>query len=140
MALKVAQFTTASSKGQVYLSLGFVPDFVMALLNITGTNPNMFYWCNPATITSFPAQLITMLGSSGVFTIDTDAVDIVTAYAGGEREGQDFSGETANSATKHVDHTGALIGSGLYTPAGIYITDEYQTNSGINIVVAFRNE
>lgn len=135
--LKIAQFTSSATKGDVYVCLGFVPDYVKVLLNVTGTNSDVLEWFNPATITLFPASVLSTGGDDGVRIKDTDAADIITAYAGGDKiVGAD---NEATDDPKYVDHTGALIADGKYTPAGIWIADEYQTNSGINIVLAFKN-
>lgn len=137
MSFKICQFTSAATKGDVYVSVGFKPDFIIAFLDITGTNPNQIYWGNPANITLWPAQVIKNTGSSGILTIDADAGDFFTAYDGGEIV------PSTNAATldgKHVDSEGALLTAGQYSRQGVLVVDDFQTNSGINILLCFAND
>lgn len=135
--LVICQFTSASTKGDVYVCPGFTPDFVWGLFNVAAAQtPDFQLWCNPATVSLWPAAILKLTGSTGVTSVDADAGDFFTAYAGGDlMDGT----ETANTDPKHVDQTGALIASGKYTPAGVFIADEHQVNSGVNFILCFRN-
>jgi hypothetical protein len=136
MQMQICQFTSASSKGDVYVCPGFVPDFVIGIFNmVSGQTPDIQMWANPATLTLWPAAVLLITGSTGATSVDADAGDFFTAYAGGDiMDGT----ETAATDGKHVDHEGVLIPSGHYTPAGVFISDEHQTNSGVNFLLCFR--
>lgn len=132
-----AEFISASTAGIVYVMLGFVPDFVIMIQNHGGTNPNIRLWVNGGSGFPFGAGIAAALGfkvngADGVITRDTTSIDV---YAGGDLIA---TTETADTAGKHVDQAGAFAIAGAITQAGISIPADNQTDSGRNVVIAFR--
>ena len=168
--LSIAQFTTASSKGDVYVQFGFVPDFAIAFIGHDQTNPNIYFWANVVALDQWTVEKVLLLtGSSGIVTVVTTGDATIAAYAGGDiislrdtdglrllngaTTGEYFN-ETTASSPKHVDQHGLCIsslaaslgtgsasitGSSTYTTqAGLLISDNIQTNSAKNLILAFR--
>lgn len=147
--LMIASFTSkASSAGVVRVGFGFVPDFVILLSNIRGTNPNVYLWANNSEFSLWDvAQSLLITGSSGIITQDATGI---TAY---DPEGARAinattlldEAQTANSDPKNVDLDGTAAAAGAYFKAGISIPADHQTASdggdaGHNLVLAFRRE
>lgn len=74
-AYRTGRFTSAGTAADVTEVLGFVPTFVIAFIDIGGTNPNMLV---KAGAESDESMLTT--GSSGVITspADTSAITLTT--------------------------------------------------------------
>lgn len=135
IGIAMAQFVSASTAGVVNVMLGFVPDFVIGFFDIDGTNPNIRFWHNETefALTGTAALSLLLTGSSGVVTRDTTGI---TPFAGGT---QLAALETAASNPKHVSPDGVLIDDlTRFTQAGIAIPADHQTNSGKNLIIAFR--
>lgn len=133
--MKVGQFTSASTKGDVYLGLGFIPDFAI-VLNDVGTAPTVDIFLGTVAASLMGAKHI-HIAANGTITLEGDAADTIVAYAGGDKMSETVA-QVATDDPKYVDPSGALYGLGKYTAAGLWISDEYQVNSGKNIVIAFQ--
>lgn len=126
--IEIAQFTSVASTAVITnLSLGFIPDFVVMVQDYKGNNPSLRFWANVTEFAGWDAGLTLLLtGSSGIVTPDASGI---TAYAGGD---------TANGSTTYKDRDGTAIASGLKTAPGITIPVDNQTESGKNLILAFR--
>ena len=147
IGVTVVEFISASTAGVVNLELGFQPDAVIYVQDHGGTNPNIRIWANVAEFSGWAAALsLLVTGSTGVVTRVTTGI---TAYAGGDTIGSlALPAETANSDPKHVALDGsarATFGGTAVSVTNLYVTSEgltlaaaVQTNSGRNLVIAFR--
>lgn len=129
----VAQFTSEGTAADVRLMLGFVPGFVIYVQDLQGTNPNMRFWVNRALFSMWQAgadDSILDTGSSGILTLDTSSIAV---YNGGDTV-------TAADVTAGLyrDRQGNEPAAGTIASAGISIPAGDQTNSGKNIVLAWR--
>jgi hypothetical protein len=128
-----AQFTSASTAGIVDVELGFVPDGVIYIRDHGGTNPSIYLWFNNTAFSQWAAALSLLItGSTGVVTRVTSGI---TVYNGGETIA---TAETTASDPKHVNLEGTASAANRVTADGIAIPAALQTNSGANIVLAFR--
>lgn len=132
-AATIAQFTSEATAANVRLQLGFVPGFVIYIQDLQGTNPNIRLWANRSLFASWQAgadDTILMTGSTGVLTLDTASI---ASYAGGDTV-------TATNVTDGLyrDKQGNEPAAGHVAQAGISIPAGDQTNSGKNLVLAFR--
>lgn len=134
MSPTIAQFVSkSSSAGIVNVELGFVPDFIIGIFDIDGTNPNLRVWANDEKFSAWTAALsLLVTGSTGVITRDTTGID---AYDGNETIA---ATETVDTAGKHVDLGGTAASAGHVTSPGIAIPADHQTASGKNLIIAFR--
>jgi hypothetical protein len=131
--MAMAQFPSHSTAGIVNVMLGFEPDFAIFISNHGGTNPDVFVWANAAAVPDWVAALsLKITGSTGVITRDTTGI---TVYAGGDKIA---TTETAATAGKHVDEAGTPSVADAVTRSGLTIPADQQTNSGDNLLVAFR--
>jgi len=137
---KVVEFISASTAGIVRVELGFEPDWCIFAQAHGATNPNIYLWFNSkykgsGDTEGWPAGLSLLLtGSSGVVTRDTSGI---TVFAGGTKIS---SAETDNSSPKHIDVAGNPAGANHVTAAGVVIPTDHQTNSGRNVLVAFKED
>ena len=132
----LAQFTAkTSSAGDVYVELGFVPDYVRVIIATAGTNSNVAEWYNPATVTMYAAGYLLTTGSTGVRTVVTTSGQIIEAYTGGDKIS---TAETTNSTPKHVNNDGTAAAAGHVTAQGVLIPAELQVAGGVHIVEAYR--
>lgn len=129
----MAQFTSESTAAEVRLMLGFVPDFAIVIQDLQGTNPNIRFWANRTRFATWQAgadDSILMTGSTGVLTLDTSSI---SAYAGGDEvSATDVTNGLYRDAQGNEPAAGVIATAGLSIPAGD------QTNSGKNLVLAFR--
>lgn len=136
IGIAIAQFVSkSSSAGVVNVQFGFVPDFVIGIFDIDGTNPNIRIWANATEFAAAWTAALSLLitGSTGVITRDTSGIAVFNGAT------QITSAETADSDPKHVDEYGTVhSGDGTYTKPGIAIPADHQTASGKNLVIAFR--
>lgn len=131
----VVEFISASTAAIVNVELGFVPDFALVIQNHGGTNPNLRWWANNAKFSGWAAALdLLHTGSSGVMTRETSGI---TAYAGTETVA---AAETDNTAGKHITRNGAAGAAGHVTAPGLTLPAAIQTNSGRNLLVAYRSD
>ena len=134
--IAVVEFISASTAGIVYAELGFIPDFAILIQDHGGTNPNIRIWARGGTGKTFPlwpaALGLLITGSTGVITRDTASI---AEYAGGDTIA---SAETANTDGKHVTRDGAPGVAGHITAPGVSIPAAEQTNSGRNLLLAWR--
>lgn len=131
-----AQFTSHGTPKDVYVELGFVPDYVRVVVDQDGTNSNLLEWWNPAGFFSIgiTGYLLTT-GSSGNRTKVTTTGQIIEAYAGHDKIAAD---ETNASDPSHVTRAGAYAAEGHITAAGILIPAEAQVASGKVLITAYR--
>jgi len=140
--LKIVEFISASTAGIVNVELGFEPDFAILIQAHAATNPNLYLWANSkyagssvAAGSGWPALLSLLItGSTGVVTRDTTGIGV---YAGGDTVASD---ETNNTAGKHIDLAGDPASSGHVTAPGLSIPADHQTNSGRNLLLAFKED
>lgn len=131
----LANFTSHSTARIVHVELGFVPDFAIVIDDLDGTNPNIRFWGNVGALPSWTAALALLLtGSSGIVTRDTTGIAV---YEGGDSIA---TTETVASAPTHVNRAGTPATAGHVTAAGLTIPIDNQTNSGVNVVIAFRGD
>jgi len=127
----VAQFTSASTAAVASISLGFKPDFAIFIQDHGGTNPNVRLWANNAKFDEWAAALALLVtGSTGAITRDTASL---TVYDGG-----DVVTSTDVTNKKYWKPSGDLYAAGDTTGAGITVPAGDQTNSGANLLIAFR--
>ena len=133
-AIAIVEFISASSAGIVNVMLGFVPEFAILIQNHGGTNPNIRLWANDSAFSGWAAALSLLLtGSTGVVTRDTTGISV---FAG---TNQITEAESVNDDPKHVDNAGAEVTVVPFiAQAGLVIPADHQTNSGRNLVIAFR--
>lgn len=135
MDVAVVEFISASTAGIVNVELGFVPDFAIYIHGHGGTNPNIYLWANYVKFPRWAEALALLItGSTGVVTRDTTSI---AAFAGGNKIA---TVETANSSPKHVDRDGTFAAAGHICAEGLAIPADHQTNSGANLLVAFRGD
>ena len=129
--MAIASFASSSTAAIASLSLGFVPDVVIFVEAHGGTNPNVRIWTNNATVPAWAAALSLLItGSSGIITRDTSSI---VAFAGGNVvTADDVTARSYFKADGTVHAAGDTTGKGITIPAGD------QTNSGANLVLAFR--
>lgn len=137
----LGQFTSAATAGDVYLELGFIPDFIRVFIDIGGTSSNVLEFWNddnlsmvPAT-SAVPTSYLLTTGTTGVRTKVTTAGQIPVPYAGGDKIA---SAEASTTDPKHVTPDGAVAAANHITAAGVMIPKEAQVNSGINFFEAYR--
>lgn len=148
----VAQWTVSSTARATNLQLGFVPDYVEAILNHGATNPDFLYWFNkggqtlPASqqvggISAAPSLFsqwldaddhLILTGSSGVVTRVTTGIAV---YFGGDLIAAD---ETVDSNPVHPYADGSFPKAGEITLPGILLPAAVLTASGKCLVKAFR--
>lgn len=132
------EFISASTAGIVHVELGFVPDYAILFQNHADTAPNIRLYVNGGSGKTFPnwvaARSLLLTGTTGVVSGDDTGM---TVYAGGDVIA---SAETANTAGKHIDLDGNPAAAGHRTSAGISIPADHQTNSGRNLLIAFRHD
>jgi hypothetical protein len=129
------EFISASTAAIVHAELGFVPDAVLFIQNHGGTNPNLYLWFNNDKHAQWAAALsLLVTGSTGVVTRDTSGI---SKYAGGDTIA---STETANTDGKHIDRDGTFASAGHITAPGVSIPADHQTNSGRNMILAFKGD
>ncbi len=126
----VVEFVSASTKGVVNVQLGFIPDAAILISDHGGT-PIFYWWINNTKFTNFAATL--SIKDAGTPARDTNTV--FSPYTGAEKISAD---QTANSAPKHVDRTGAFALAGRITQPGLAIAGAGQVNSGRNVLIAIR--
>jgi|SRR5581483_5026431 hypothetical protein len=135
MDVAIVEFISASSAATVYVELGFVPDFAILIQNHGGTNPNLHYWLNNDKFSGWAAALSLLhTGATGVLTRNATGI---TKYAGNETIA---TNETDNTSGKHITRTGAAGVAGHVTAPGLTLPAGVQTNSGRNVLVAFKND
>lgn len=126
-----AEFQSDATAHDVVICLGFVPDYVRAILDSRATNPNIREWFNRDKFPLWQAgadDSILDTGSTGVLTLDTASI---ATYAGG-----DIVTATDVTNGKYRDRAGNVLAAGTRTSAGISIPAGDQTNSGYNHVRA----
>jgi hypothetical protein len=144
VGVTVVEFISASTAGVVNLELGFQPDAVIHIQDHGGTNPNIRIWANVAEFPGWAAALsLLVTGSTGVITRVTTGI---TVFAGGTTLA---AAETENSDPKHVSLEGAARATfrgaaisatnNYVTSQGLTLAAALQTNSGRNLVIAFRS-
>lgn len=129
----IAQFTSESSAAELKLMLGFIPALVHYIQDLQGTNPNARWWVNRDLFDSWQAgadDTILITGSSGIYTLDTASI---ATYSGGDVVS---STDVTNGTYRFRDGTEPVAGN--ITQAGITIPAGDQTNSGKNVVFAWR--
>jgi len=133
----LAQFTSASTAGDVYVELGFIPAYIYLVADVAGTNSNTYEWFDKTELTMIGTinSVLKNTGSTGVRTLVTTAGQVIERYAGGDVVAAD---EAATSDPKHVTVDGAVAVADHVTSAGVLIPKEMQVNSGVNILVAYR--
>jgi len=133
--IAAVEFISASTAGVVNVGLGFEPDAWIHVEDHGGTNPNIRIGLNNARFTNWASGLALLItGSTGVITRDTSSA---TIFTGGNTLAAD---ETANSDPKHVDRSGNFGSAGDIIAGGLAIPAGDQTNSGRNVVIAFRGD
>lgn len=133
--VSMAQFTSSGTAAEANIQLGFVPDAVLLITDTQGTNPNARIWMNTSNFSMWQAgadDTILITGSTGVFTVDTASI---AAYAGG-----DTVTSTDVTNRKYFNRQGTVTAAAQVTQAGITIPAGDQTNSGKNVLWAFRND
>jgi hypothetical protein len=129
----IAQFTSESTAADVRLVLGFIPALVRYVQDHQGTNPNERWWMNRDLFDLWQAgadDSILQTGSSGVSTLDTSSI---SSYAGGDTvTSSDVSAGLYRLSDGTEPAAGTIVGAGIAIPAGD------QTNSGKNVVFAWR--
>ena len=149
VGVTVVEFISASTAGVVNLELGFQPDAVIYVQDHGGTNPNIRIWANVSEFAGWAAGLNLLLDGGPTQALLTRVTTGITAYAGGDTIGSlALPAETANSDPKHVALDGsarATFGGTAVSVTNLYVTSEgltlaaaVQTNSGRNLVIAFR--
>lgn len=129
----IAQFTSESTAADIRLVLGFIPGLVHYIQDLQGTNPNARWWVNRDLFASWQAgadDTILITGSSGIYTLDTASI---ATYAGG-----DIVTAADVTAGLYRTHQGGVYAAGAVSGPGITIPAGDQTNSGKNVVFAWR--
>lgn len=130
----------ASSAGVVHAMFGFVPDLVIGIFDIDGTNPNIRIWANNDEFSTWASALSLLItGSSGIITRDTSGITAFEPDGAGLLD-EDDTDETTDSDPKHVDLDGTAAVVGDYFKEGISIPADHQTASGKNLLIAWRRE
>ena len=129
--LHIAQFTSAATAVDATIMLGFVPDFCLLISNAAATNPNMFFWVNGAKYSAWPGtdnnDALLLTGSSGVVTQHANGIEA--------HEGNTEVTSSNDQDIYEVDGTNPVAGE--RTKAGVIVDSTAQTNSGVNILLAF---
>lgn len=154
----IAQWTTGSTARLTYLMLGFVPDYVIAYINHSATNPDILHWFNkggqtmPASqwppgaasgdaATLAPANISQWLDADDHLLTTGNGGNItrvasgIAAYFGGDVMTAD---QTINSNPTYVRPDGTFAQDTEVTAAGISIPAASLTANGLNLVVAWR--
>lgn len=133
----IVAFASEATAEAVNIMLGFVPAYVVYLRDTNGTNPNRYEWFNTDDYPSWSADAdgdndtcLLTTGSTGVVTVIDDGIK---PYAGAEVVA---SGTDENFR----DREGDIPAVGTVTSQGITIPAAIQTNSGRNVVLAYRSE
>lgn len=129
----IAQFTSEGTAADVRLVLGFIPALVRYIEDAVGTNPNERWWVNRSLFDLWQAgadDSILQTGSSGISTLDTSSI---STYAGGDTvTAQNVTDGLYRLSDGTEPAAGTIVGAGIAIPAGD------QTNSGKNLVFAWR--
>jgi hypothetical protein len=136
LPIEAAQFVTASTPGDVYVELGFIPDYVVLIHN-AGLGTQVYnYWFNSGTGKTFPllpaGAVVAETGTAQTLA----AANAIAEYTGGETIAV---AETVNTAGKHVTKQGVAAIAGHVTAPGVKIALGLQTSAGgNNVLIAYR--
>lgn len=136
----IVQFNSESSAGDIYVGLGYVPDFCVFIADFAGT-PKMYFWASNDEFSGWTDDAAVKFANHASAQLSWDSADTISEYAGGGRVGtaqQITDGVADLLAAKTRDNSGAQYSTGAVLPAGVMVASEIQTNSGKNLLVAFR--
>jgi len=137
MDIATVEFVTSNPLGDTYVELGFKPVACILFADYTAA-AKVSWWINNARFPNFPVtNIVTTPGGAGVNAVDANT--LIAVYAGGDTVTAD---ETANTAGKHIDRTGAPAKAGHVTSEGVIIKGAALTATagGRNFLLAMRND
>jgi len=135
--IAAVEFVTSNPIGDTYVELGFKPSVCVLFADWT-VAAKVSWWLNNARFPNFPiTNILSTPGGAGVNAVDANT--LISVYAGGDTVVAD---ETANTAGKHIDRTGAPSKAGHVTSEGVLIKGAALTATagGRNILIALRND